>query len=107
MIARNAPKVIACAAIKNIKTGLIICGVRHGDCLNFAVKTGIDDCPSSETWECGFCDQDRNFLNRIEAWKVADAAGQIRRPTGFERDFNSQRTPNIGDEGMLFSENLY
>ena len=106
MLTTNAPKVIACAAIKNIKTGLIICGVRHGDCLNFAMGTGIDPCPG-KAWECGFCDQDRNFLSRKEAWKVADAAGQIRRPTGFERDFNSQRTPNIGDEGMLFSENLY
>jgi hypothetical protein len=63
--------------------------------------------PSSETVECGFVDQDNVFMSRAEAWKVADAAGQIRRPTGLEKNYDSHRAPNIGDEGLLFSENLY
>jgi hypothetical protein len=61
----------------------------------------------SDVWECGFIDQHQVFLTRAEAWKVADAAGQIRRPSGFERNYNNQRRPNVGDEGLLFSENLY
>jgi len=100
-------RLIVCAAVRNAETGVIVCGVRHGDCLNAVMRYRLDDRPSSEVWECGFCDQERAFLTRKEAWKVADAAGQIRRPTGFEKNYHSQRKPNIGDEGMLFSENLY
>ena len=100
-------RLIVCAAIQHKETGLVICGVRHGNCLNSVTKYGIDYIPNGNMWECGFVDQDNVFLTRAEAWKVADAAGQIRRPTGYERDYNSQRPPNVGDEGLLFSENLY
>lgn len=41
----------------------------------------------------GFVDQRNNFLTREEAWKVAEAAGQILRVTG--------------EEGVLYSEDLY
>ena len=100
-------RLVICAAVRNIKTGVIVCGVRHGDCLNAVVQYGLDAMPGSETWECGFCDQERNFLTRSEAWKIADVAGQIRRPSGFEDDYESHRQSNIGDDGLLFSENLY
>lgn len=103
----NMPQLIVCAAIRNKNTGVIICGARHGNCLNAAMGYGLDDCPSGEVWECGFVDQHNKFLTRAEAWKVADANGQIRRPTGYERHYNNQRKPNVGDEGLLFSENLY
>ena len=53
-----------------------------------------------------FIDQFGNFLTRAEAWKIADANGQIRRPTGWE-SFANPRPANVGDEGILFSENLY
>jgi hypothetical protein len=82
-----------------------VCGIRHGDCLNRSVRYGLKD--SGSQWECGFMDQFDVFMTRTEAWTVADAAGQIRRPTGFERDYDSHRPPNVGDSGMLFSENLY
>jgi hypothetical protein len=52
-------------------------------------------------------DQVGDFLTREEAWVVADQAGQIRRPTGHEKDYSKQRPPNVGDSGMLFSENLW
>jgi hypothetical protein len=65
------------------------------------------DKPSSENWECGFVDQHNEFMTREEAWKVADIAGQIRRPHGFERNYASHRQSGINDSGMLFSENLY
>lgn len=99
-------RLVACAAILHKTTGVIVCGVRHGDCLNRAVGYGIKG-SGGKQWECGFMDQFNVFMTRKEAWKVADAAGQIRRPKGFERDYDSHRPPNIGDDGMLFSENLY
>ena len=100
-------QLIVCAAIRNRNTGVIVCGARHGNCLNAVMRYGLDDKPTSEVWECGFIDQKNNFLTRVEAWKVADASGQIRRPTGLERHYNNHRKANIGDEGLLFSENLY
>lgn len=105
---RRFVRLVVCAAIRHRETGEIVCGARHGDCLNAAIRYGLDSIPmDSETWECGFIDQDRKFLTRAEAWKVADAAGQIRRPRGFEKNYDNQRKPNIGDDGLLFSENLY
>jgi hypothetical protein len=101
----NTPRVIVCAAIRSYETQTIICGPRHGDCLNFAAEHKINK--DQDAWECGFVDQENEFLTRAEAWKIADAMGQIRRPTGWESNFNEQRAPNVGDEGLLFSENLF
>lgn len=100
-------KLIVCAAIRNKETKLIICGARHGNCLNLAAELKAGKTLCSETWELGFIDQDNNFLTRSEAWKIADKAGQIRRPTGFEQNYSQTRKANVGDEGLLFSENLY
>jgi len=100
-------RLIVCAAVRHKVSGKVVCGARHGDCLNALMRYGLDNNPSGEVWECGFIDQHHKFLSRSEAWKVADAAGQIRRPKGFERHYDNQRKPNIGDEGLLFSENLY
>jgi hypothetical protein len=100
-------RLIVCAAVRNKDTGEIVCGARHGNCLNAVIRYGIDGKPSGEIWECGFIDQRNEFLSREDAWKVADAAGQIRRPYGFEKDYTTPRKAGIGDDGMLFSENLY
>lgn len=62
--------------------------------------------PDFRNWEQGFIDQYGNFLSRSEAWKIADKMGQIRRPTSHEKELNP-RQPNMGDDGLLFSENLY
>lgn len=100
-------QLIVSAAIRNRKNpDLIICGARHGNCLNQVLRLRLDE-PSDENWECGFIDQHNKFLTRTEAWAVADKAGQIRRPYGLERNYDSHRKANIGDEGLLFSENLY
>jgi hypothetical protein len=100
-------RLIVCAAVRNKTSGVVVCGARHGNCLNAVIGYKLDGHPTGETWECGFIDQHGDFLTRAEAWKVADAAGQIRRPTGYERHYDHQRKPNVGDEGSLFSENLY
>jgi hypothetical protein len=100
-------RLVVCAAIRHKDSGIIICGPRHGNCLNACIQLEVDLNPSGETWQCGFVDQRGKFMSREEAWEVADAAGQIRRPHGYERDYSKQRTAGVGDKGMLFSENLY
>lgn len=86
------PRQIVCAAVK-LKDGRVICGVRHFDVLMRAMIDSIGKpdkvLPGAEQ---GFVDNDYLFLDRNEAWKVAEAAGQIRSPTV---------------QGCLFSEDLY
>lgn len=91
----DKPRVVVCAAIRN-KDGLIICSPRHFDqtaaAQVFVKKSlwlGLDFAP-----EQGFVDQYGIFLSREEAFIVAEAADQIKYRCG-------------GDEGVLFSENLY
>ena len=98
---------IVCAAILINHRGrdLIICGPRHGDCINSAMA--LDVYPDDDNVVCGFVDQDNKFYNREAAWMIADQAGEIRRPHGWEQDFTKTRNPNIGDKHPLFSENLY
>jgi hypothetical protein len=83
-------KLVVCAAIR--KSGHIICGARHYDQIMRSALYLMNEKPIR--WEQGFIDQRGNFLTREEAWMVADSAGQIRRRCG-------------GDEGHLYSENLY
>lgn len=47
--------------------------------------------------EAGFVDNFGNFLTRTEAWKVAEAAGQILYRVGGD----------TANGGTLYSENLY
>lgn len=79
---------VVCAALRDIN-GTIICGPRHWD--------SICRASSKDGWTQGFVDQRGVFMTREEAWKVAEAAGQILRICGGE-------TVN---GGRLFSENLY
>jgi len=109
MISKGMIRLVVCAAVRNVHTQVVVCGARHGDCLNAAVRYGLYPNPVSgdPDWEMGFVDQDNKFMNRQEAWLVADAAGQIRRPKGYERHYKDHRPPGIGDQRLLFSENLY
>jgi hypothetical protein len=84
---------IICAAIKHKDHG-IFCGYRHGKCINQASKH-YHNTGNEKTWEQGFITTDNGrFVNREEAWAIADAAGQI---------INREH----GIVGTLFSENLY
>lgn len=100
---------IVCAAIRkgiknNLRNDTIVCGARHFDTvMRIVINTAGWDYTG---WEQGFIDNHGKFLTRKEAWKIADAKGQIRRPTGFEQ-IGNPRPANVGDDGILFSENLY
>ena len=96
------PQVIVCAAIR--KSGHIIAGARHFDSIMRAQIKAMNE--TFGDWEQGFIDQYDVFLTRDEAWLIADKQGQIRRPYGLEREY-TPRPANVGDTGMMFSENLY
>lgn len=85
---------VVCAANRDA-SGRVIVGVRHWD--DF-MHTQAD----SQPWgvgdhDQGFIDQFGAFMSRTEAWKVAEAAGQIIRRVGGD----------AVDGGTLYSENLY
>ncbi len=85
---------IVCAANKfiGIDRTHIVLGARHYDTLmRQMVQLLPKGCYEKEQ---GFIDQFGNFLTREEAFVVATKANQIIRRVG-------------GDDGKLFSENLY
>ena len=86
-------RVVVCAANKN-NDGLIICGARHYDGIMTPQMVNSAAYWTAESIEQGFIDNRGVFMTREEAWKVASDAGQIAYRVG-------------GDEGKLFSENLY
>lgn len=101
---------IVCAAVRRKSTSwvddegyhsqpdIVVCGARHFDGI-MRVQMGMAINPE-EHWrdgEQGFIDNRGNFLTRLEAWYLAELAGQIIR--------------RVGGDGPkangLFSENLY
>lgn len=87
---------IVCAAIRNKKTGLIICGPRHFDETMVKVIESYDE--GLFKWadaDQGFVDQYGNFLTRHEAYIIAERKHQL---------FGRGAPHNAG---VLFSEDLY
>lgn len=84
---------------KNIKTGFVICGRRHHNCIAmFALMVGF---PYDErglklmnTEEQGFLTNTDRFVDRKEALEIAEAANQL---------LPDERISGVG----LHSENLY
>lgn len=89
-------RVIVCAAMRDRKTGNVVCSVRHWDKLTHWLFDSSEEAREFDD-EQGFVDNKYNFLTRQEAWKVAEAAGQIKRRCGGD----------TADGGTLYSENLY
>ena len=105
---------VVCAAVRR-GDGLIVCGARHYDPLMremiYALhKRGLFGWKRSHVAahlkfvhvgangpEQGFVDQFQHFMTREEAWKIAQASGQI------IPDHPRQNEP----EGVLYSEDLY
>ena len=87
--------VIVCAAVRCAKTGIVVCGVRHGDDSMLPFSNRFYS--KYEFYAQGFVDNKGVFLNRNEAWKVAEEAGQIKYRVHCD---------NVSG-GTLYSENLY
>lgn len=90
---------VVCSANLCPKTGHMILGARRWDesmhvHYELFKRAGYTDVNFEEQ---GFIDQHGVFMDRQEAWKVAEAAGQIIRRVGGD----------TMDGGTLFSENLY
>jgi hypothetical protein len=99
-------KFIVCAALL-MDDGLIVPGIRHfSPEMRIILHRIYGENYHLRVVEQGFVNQFGEFISRMDAWKLADANGQIRRATGWE-DGSSPRQANVGDEGPLFSENLY
>jgi len=92
----NLRKIVCSAIRQTYKTEVIIVvGRRHWDATMHATLDRLNAHLSPPSfWDQGFIDQKGVFLNREEAWIVAEAAGQIIRRVG-------------GDGIELYSENLY
>ena len=86
-------KRIVCAAVRN-REGLIICGARHNDVVMRQQMNSSKSNWNKGIVEQGFIDTWGNFLTREQAWSNATENNQILRRCG-------------GDEGRLYSENLY
>jgi hypothetical protein len=93
MIELSQPRIV-CAA--NKWNDEIVLGPRHHDRLMNEAIANLE-VPSGTKWVQGFIDQHCKFYTRIEAWKIAEAAGQIRMHVG----------GNESNGGTLYSENLY
>lgn len=94
---------IVCAANKYEINGevIIILGARHFDQRMVQqinrLPPDIKDRLTKSTDCQGFIDQHGKFLTRTEAWKIAEANGQIRHRVGGDS----------ANGGTLYSENLY
>lgn len=86
----NLERRVVCAACKSGVDGRLYVGPRHFD------HTMTSQIPEWDSAPCiqGFINTWGEFLTREEAWVVATHNNQIFRRVG-------------GDEGKLFSENLY
>lgn len=77
----------------NCSTGLVFSGHRHGQCIyTKCAITGLRDAESGEN-EQGFLTNLNRFVDRQEAWNIAEKANQIIKVSG--------------GEGTLYSEDLY
>jgi len=83
---------IVCAANRHKESGRIVCGARHWDNVMRSQKLESE---TFNNWDQGFINQFGEWLNREEAWVIAEEQGQIRNLC-----YDKQT-------GYLFSENLY
>ncbi len=104
------PEFILCSAIhfqngakttvKNIESGVIICGRRHSDC--YDVLSGIigdvdpDTLPDRDSQ--GFLTSKNRYVNREQAWKIALENKQVK---------FGLAASSSDENGILISENLY
>jgi len=79
---------------KNIKTGYVICGRRHHNCFAILGQVLQKDKNYKDLDDVqGFLTNFDRFVNREEAWKIAESANQI--------------INQSGAKGTLYSEDLY
>jgi hypothetical protein len=97
------PETIVCAAMMHRQSFHIVIGLRHFDLwMHSQLKDYAEHVYHDETqirgadWEQGFLTSRGVFVDRYEALKIAEAAGQLNR-----------YRPKTSPKNMLFSEDLY
>lgn len=93
---KDAQVRVVCSACK-MTDGTIVLGARHWDGRMIAMASMLNRQRSHDPNDQGFIDQWGRFMSRTEAWKVAEAAGQILYRCGGD----------TANGGTLYSENLY
>lgn len=88
---------IICAAIKDIRTGDVFCGVRHGDIYS-QLHAANHRIPRDKVIE-GFVDSRNNFYNRHEAFMWAMQIDQL---PAIVLHYKQEK-----GETELYSEDLY
>lgn len=90
---------IVCAANKHYANGTILLGVRHWDAAmrDAAYRHSPLTPVVHSEYKQGFITNKWRWVDRQEAWKIAQAEGQIIRRVGGDDS----------DGGTLYSENLY
>jgi hypothetical protein len=98
---------IVCAAIyfkdgkehphqpRNIKTGIVISGLRHCNCFATA---GVIKLKQEHEYSQGFITTDHVYVDRYMAFKIAKANGQF---------LDDPQVPHDISHQQLFSEDLY
>lgn len=78
---------------KNLTQGVVFAGYRHGQCIyTKCAVTGLRDAETGDN-EQGFLTSLNRFVDREEAWVIAENANQIIR--------------EVSGRGTLYSENLW
>ena len=93
------PRRVVCAAIRAFD-GEVLIGIRHYSedmAAQMRVRRNGQKFHHRYGDDQGFVDNNGEYMTRQEAWKVAEAAGQIIRRVGGD----------TSDGGTLYSENLY
>lgn len=89
-------RMVVCAACK-MEDGTLVLGARHWDGRMIAQSALLNKERSHDPADQGFIDQKGVYMDRTEAWQVAQAAGQIIYRCGGDSS----------NSGTLYSENLY
>lgn len=89
----EVPRLVVCAAVL-MDDDHVVTGIRHySPDMRETLRRAYGDRYHKHVMLQGFVDQHGVFMNRVTAWHVAEAAGQIRR--------------KASNPGILYSENLY
>lgn len=99
----------------NIKTGFVVCGRRHHNCYKtVAAIVGLDEVikrrlaafePMRD--DQGFLTNFDRYVNRKEAMKIAQAAGQLLNPALHEDAENELTSEDLFLDKELYSEDIF
>jgi hypothetical protein len=88
--------IVAAAIIHQGMTYALPAPARHGNVIHHICKTTGATRVNAHEDDQGFIDHERGYVTREEAWKIAEASGQL-----------LERAPTDGRDGKLYSEDVW